>query len=259
MPKPSVRDSPRRNQKKKEPEPESESEESRSESESSEESVEKPRKQEKHKKQEKPKKQDKGKDADAKRKFEEALSKLEQEDDEPEEEAELPEGVTDTSVTGKKGKATSEEILASFEEILESIAHRVKDGSESKSSIAFLKNLHKQIKTLRAQTKPLMKKPRKTGGNAGGTNTGISKPIKVSKEMCKFAGWDEDELHSRVDVTRFICDYIKKNNLQNPDNKKQIVPDNKLAKLLGHSKSDPPLTYFNLQTHLKKQNHFPKE
>ena len=78
--------------------------------------------------------------------------------------------------------------------------------------------------------------------------------------MSKFTGWDEDELHSRADVTKYICAYVKKNGLQNPDDGRQIMPDTKLQKLLGYDpRSDKTLTYFNLQTFLKRQNHFPQE
>lgn len=166
-------------------------------------------------------------------------------------------GAGATTAAARKAAATPELIIESFDNILESIASRTKDTSESKSSIQYLKGLHKEIKALRAMTKPILKKPRKTNPANTTKNTGIQRPVKVSKEVAKFAGWKEDELHSRVEVTRYICDYIKRNDLQNPKNKKQIIPDNKLRKLLGYDpNSDPPLTYFNIQTFLKKQNHF---
>ena len=90
------------------------------------------------------------------------------------------------------------------------------------------------------------------------TNSGFLKPVSISKEMSTFAGWKPDELHSRVDVTKYICNYIKENNLQNPDDKRQITPDAKLKKLLNYTVKDgePPLKYYSLQTYLKQ--HFPK-
>jgi len=194
-------------------------------------------------------------------KFEEQLAKLRDSNEDDEEE--LPEKVTDTSVKRGRAAASPELVLATFEEILTSISDRCRDTSESKSSIAFLKNLHKQLKSLRTQTKYSMKKPRKTNTDKEPrTNSGFQKPIKISRELAKFTGWDENELYSRTDVTKFICNYIKENNLKNPTPGmgKQIIPDTKLKKLLGYNeKTDPELTYFNMQTFLKRQNHFPKD
>ena len=46
----------------------------------------------------------------------------------------------------------------------------------------------------------------------------------------------ETEL-SRPEITKKIWDYIKSNERQNPDNKRQILPDDKLAKFFGTSES----------------------
>lgn len=39
----------------------------------------------------------------------------------------------------------------------------------------------------------------------------------------------------RSQVTKLLWEYIKKNRLQNPDNKRQILPDEKLSLVLGTS------------------------
>ena len=79
------------------------------------------------------------------------------------------------------------------------------------------------------------------------------KPVKISREMQKFTGMRDDQLVSRVDVTKAICQYVKTNNLQNQSDRRQFTPDEKLGKLLGTSE---PLTYYNLQKHI--QPHFIK-
>ena len=78
--------------------------------------------------------------------------------------------------------------------------------------------------------------------------------MKISKEMAKFTGWNPTELKSRVDVTKYICKYIRDNNLQNPDDRRQIVADPKLSKLLEYDskKEEKPLTYYRIQTFMKK-------
>jgi chromatin remodeling complex protein RSC6 len=97
---------------------------------------------------------------------------------------------------------------------------------------------------------------KKTKVNGASNGSGFMKPVKISKEMAKFTGWDGRELKSRVDVTKYLCNYIKNNDLQNEADRRQIKPDKKLAKLLNYDekKDGCPLTYFYLQK--KMQPHF---
>jgi len=88
----------------------------------------------------------------------------------------------------------------------------------------------KQIEVLQKRVRP---KQLVKGSSLKNQNSGLLKPVRVSEQMSLFAGWDKDELHSRVDVTKAICDYIKKNNLQKQSNKKTILPDEVLQKLLA--------------------------
>jgi chromatin remodeling complex protein RSC6 len=101
-------------------------------------------------------------------------------------------------------------------------------------------------------------KPKKTQSQRTTTNSGFLKPVMISGEMANFTGWNPKELRSRVEVTKYICDYIKEHNLQDPTDRRQIKPDSKLQKLLGYNPktSDQALRYYSLQTHLKQ--HFPK-
>ena len=80
------------------------------------------------------------------------------------------------------------------------------------------------------------------------------KPVKISKELAKFTGWDPAVEKSRVDVTKYICNYIKDNNLQNPTDRRQIQveKDPKFKKLLEFDSGSGVLTYYSLQTYLKK-------
>ena len=147
-------------------------------------------------------------------------------------------------------------IIASIEVEIKNI----RDGITTKSGIKFLRSVNKNIKTLRIKTVRVMKqKPVKVKrlNDRNNSNSGFLKPVSISKEMSNFAGWGADDLHSRVDVTKFICNYIKENNLQNPDDRRQITPDTKLKKLLNYnSKNGEILKYYTLQTYLKK--HFIK-
>ena len=79
---------------------------------------------------------------------------------------------------------------------------------------------------------------------------GFTKPVEISEELCKFLGKSKGTLVSRVEVTKHITNYIKKNNLQDPDNKRIIKPDKKLKELLNLSDNDQ-LTYYNLQKNIQ--------
>ena len=87
---------------------------------------------------------------------------------------------------------------------------------------------------------------------------GFSKPGNVSDELREFLGLGSDELIARVDVTKAITKYCNDNKLTNKEDKRILIPDKKLSKLLRiDSKTDGDLTYFNLQKYLKI--HFPNK
>ena len=69
-----------------------------------------------------------------------------------------------------------------------------------------------------------------------------------------FIGVPEGSLMARTEVTKKITTYIKDHNLQDQKDKRHILPDKKLTKLLKLGKEDV-VTYFNLQKYLKI--HFP--
>ena len=58
----------------------------------------------------------------------------------------------------------------------------------------------------------------------------LVKKVKVSAEFAKFL--DVSEI-SRSEVTKKVWDYIKKHNLQDPKDKRVIIPDAALAIILG--------------------------
>lgn len=76
------------------------------------------------------------------------------------------------------------------------------------------------------------KEPKKTKGKKKSTTSNQPKK-KLSKELAAVTG--EEEL-SRPEVVKKVWDYIKEHNLQNPKNKREIVPDAKLAKVFGDKK-----------------------
>jgi chromatin remodeling complex protein RSC6 len=134
----------------------------------------------------------------------------------------------------------------------------LREGDTKNKGVKFLRTLNKRLKVLKNQSSRIIKDKRVYAKKGTNNNSGFLKPVKISTEMAKFTGWDKDELKSRVDVTKFLCDYIRNNNLQNPKDKRQILADGKLQKLLKYDpkKETEPLTYFKLQSSLK--GHFIK-
>ena len=170
-----------------------------------------------------------------------------------------PDVVSDVeSEAGVKSRQqpTKESVVDSFDDLVLSIEAeivRLRETAQTKTrGVKFLRSLGKRVKTLRGQTTRVMKQRVRTN-RKNNNNSGFLKPVKISKDMAKFTGWDPEQLKSRVDVTKYVCNYIRENNLQNPTDRRQILADSKLSKLLKYDSktSSEPLTYYRIQTHLK--------
>lgn len=165
-----------------------------------------------------------------------------------------------SNITTARKNATPAIVLSNFDEITDMInqeLERMKTENDKTKSIKFLKSLSKKIKDLRLQTTKVTKQKTPRAGMA---NSGFNKQVPISKELAKFTGWGEDELHSRTEATRFICDYIKEHDLQAKDDKRNIELDSKLRKLFGVSKDiKTPFKYCDIQRGFSQQNHFPKK
>jgi chromatin remodeling complex protein RSC6 len=84
---------------------------------------------------------------------------------------------------------------------------------------------------------------------------GFALPVPVSNKMCDFLGVPHGTEVARTSVTKEINNYIKTHNLQSPENKKHIIPDETLSKLLMEE-YPTPLTHFNFQKFIN--HHFLK-
>ena len=130
------------------------------------------------------------------------------------------------------------------------------------SMTALVKTFKTQLKTLEKQvtkqTKELKKnKAKELKKKSNRQPSGFAKPSRISKQLCKFLNKPIDTEMARTEVTKHLTEYIKKHNLQNPENKKQIKPDTKLGKLLAKLQPEDQekgYTYFNLQKYVKNLN-----
>lgn len=72
---------------------------------------------------------------------------------------------------------------------------------------------------------------------------GITKPVTPSEELAAIVG--KGPL-PRSEIVSKMWDHIKKNNLQNPENKREILADDKLKKVFGKDK----VTMFEMNKHI---------
>ena len=143
--------------------------------------------------------------------------------------------------TKTKEKALQDELFA--------ISETIKNGTDDSNITSKYSNLlGKHLGNLLKYS--ATKKPSKKAG----INSGLKKPVRVSTEMSDFASWPHDEEHSRVDVTNIICRYIDTHDLQNPKNRRSIILDEPLGKLLKYT--EPEITYPHIQKYINV--HFPK-
>ena len=77
-------------------------------------------------------------------------------------------------------------------------------------------------------------------------NNALQKPLTPSAELAAVVGSGQ---LSRGEVVSKIWDYIKKNNLQNPQNTREIVADAKLKPIFG---GKDRVSMFEMNKHLAK-------
>jgi chromatin remodeling complex protein RSC6 len=154
------------------------------------------------------------------------------------------------------------------QERLSAVVEKLKDAQSkfnteikeiTKEAMAAVKAAGREIKD--AKKRKRSKKPEdmspeeKKAWEARRANNAFLKPRLLTPELCTFMGLPHNSLRSQTDVTKFVATYVKSHNCFDPANKRRIIPDAVLAKLLKCTDKDT-VTYLNLQSYLK--NHFVK-
>lgn len=81
-------------------------------------------------------------------------------------------------------------------------------------------------------------------------NNAFLKPRPLSPELCSFIGIAAGSQRSQTEVTKHVSQYVKSHGCFDPANKRRIIPDGALSKLLKVTDKDA-VTYLNLQSFLK--------
>lgn len=171
------------------------------------------------------------------------------------------EAVSTSTESAKKEvqKMTRSEVDSKFDEVIASCSDKLAGlklaGGGNSTESKFLRAHIKSLKELKKNTGKMQSKKgkREPSTSTSSQNGGFKKPVKISKELQSFLGVSEESV-ARGDVTKHICNYIRDHNLQNPENRKLIIPDAKLSKLIGHNNMT---SYFIIQREI--QPHFIKE
>jgi upstream activation factor subunit UAF30 len=88
-------------------------------------------------------------------------------------------------------------------------------------------------------------KPKKAASKSSGSGkpNALQQPLKPSEELAAVVGAGP---LPRGEVVSKAWEYIKSNNLQNPENRREILADDKLRKVFGKDK----VTMFEMNKHL---------
>jgi hypothetical protein len=153
-------------------------------------------------------------------------------------------GTTATTVVPPVVEAPADNVLSNIIDKVNSLSAYIKDIQ------ANLKVLSKEYD----KQQKIIEKAQKKRQNAKNSPSGFAKPNKISDELCDFIGVPHGTEKSRTDITRLINAYVKEHNLNKPENKRFILPDSKLKKILNVGDSEE-INYFILQKLIS--HHFP--
>lgn len=157
----------------------------------------------------------------------------------------VPEPVASVAVSDDKtAEKVGENLLSSLVDKVNSVNTQMKE----------IQNLIKLVSKECDKQQKIIDKVQKKRQNAKNSPSGFAKPNKISDELCDFIGVPHGTEKSRTDITRFINAYVKEHNLNNPQNRRFIIPDVKLKAILNVKDGDE-INYFILQKLIS--HHFP--
>ena len=147
------------------------------------------------------------------------------------------------------GKQSTPQYFDKFEKTMQSIKEKLYE--QRKQTDLMIKEIKYVEKTAARMMEKEKKKYEKQKDDTFEKKKGFTKPVKISESLAKFMNMPKETMISRTDVTKFLMQYIKEKRLENPDNRRQIWPNDDLWELLGETaRNEPILTHFNLQKYM---------
>jgi chromatin remodeling complex protein RSC6 len=146
-------------------------------------------------------------------------------------------------------------ILSTLQETLKTLSSDVSSRiraavHEAVEATKALKREARDSKKRRRPDPSTMTPDEKKAWEARRANNAFLKLRPITDELSTFMGLPAKSQRSQTDVTKFVSTYVKTHNCFDPNFKRRIIPDAKLAKLL-RVKDGQEVTYLNLQSFLK--------
>jgi chromatin remodeling complex protein RSC6 len=155
---------------------------------------------------------------------------------------------SNTFVVEKKSSKTKidkETYLKRWDDLFELYADVLKTRKQPHQNVS----LFNFLKSLKTDTQKLLRI--RNTNNTNKSTSGFMKPVNISDELRKFINLSEEEKTepiTRVLITQKLCQYIKENNLQKPEDKREILPDADMKKLFDITTDETEkLTYYSMQ------------
>lgn len=150
---------------------------------------------------------------------------------------------------------TAADVLAALQDTLKALQTEVTARTraavhDAQEAVKALKRDAREGKRRRRKDPADMTVEEKAAWEARRANNAFLKLRPISDELATFMGLPAKSQKSQTDVTKFVSQYVKTHNCFDPNFKRRIIPDAKLAKLL-RVKDGQEVTYLNLQSFLK--------
>lgn len=81
---------------------------------------------------------------------------------------------------------------------------------------------------------------------------GLETPVVLGPKLCAFLGLENGSKMVRNEAKSLIRAYIREKKLNNPDNKRYIIPDKKLLTILHDYTDGDDLTYWTMEKYIKE-------
>jgi len=162
------------------------------------------------------------------------------------------EGAAATEESKRTYRVVSKDSLrADFDTLWTEFAEELSVKKKVGKNLSLEKYLHKLqgdvYKLLKIRPLGDEKKPR-AENNSGF----MMKPVNISPELANFIKVDTKEPITRMAITKKICEYIKEKDLQNPKDRREILPDPALKSLFKLTETEKePLTYYSMQKNIQ--------
>ena len=127
-------------------------------------------------------------------------------------------------------------ILETIDTSFKSLTNHMSDISKTTRTLQDeLKSLHKLVKQ-NSKSKHITKRPQHK--------------MNISNELAKFLVLDLNTTLTKAEVMKSVSNYIKEKNLQVQEDRRKFRPDKELTKIFGLKKTQPPMTFVEINKHV---------